>query len=127
MHNIQSDNLARLKQSKRLLINLGYEVRRDVDSNDGYHSVHLFSYEDRRYQTVHDRLTLQFCEHSRYLPANVADERPGVISTYATVRHSRNTRRRRPSSPVRVPHRWRNHTLHNAIVVTAAIAARCCV
>lgn len=103
VHNVQSDNLARLKQARRALVDAGYEVRDGVRSARGYHALVLWSREDRAYTTV------PRAEHSavlRVLRISVHNvQRPVrsiVISTYARVRTSRNMKNRRPSSPVRM-------------------------
>ena len=99
VHNVQSDNLARLKQIRRLLTEIGYEVMSDIWSERGFHVLELWSFEDRSYTTV------PRSPHTRLLkllgiPVNNAHVRPNVISSYAVVKPLRTTRRRRPSSPV---------------------------
>lgn len=99
VHNVQSDNPARLKQVRRLLTEVGYEAMSNIWSQRGFHVLELWSFEDRTYATV------PRSDHTRLLkllgiPANNAHVRPNVISTYAVVKPLRTTRRRRPSSPV---------------------------
>ena len=102
VHNIQSDNLARLKQSKRLLLSLGYDVLRDVHSERGFHSVMLWSFEDRPYTQVPLRTHTAVLRLLKIPVNNIATRLPHIISTYANVQHSRTrSKHRRPSSPVR--------------------------
>lgn len=101
LHSVQSDNLGRLEHATRHLLSLGYELRTLLRSEGGYHEVSFFSLHDRDYARV------PRSRHSDVLRAlrisvNNAHVTPTVISTYATVRHSR-SRRRRPASPVRRP------------------------
>ena len=102
VHNVQSDNLARLKQVKRLLTHLGYDVREDVFSERGYHSILFWSYLDRNYTTVPRRTHSVILNYLKIPKNNIAVQSPNIISTYATVLQSRTTARRRPSSPVRL-------------------------
>jgi hypothetical protein len=51
-HNVQTDNLARTKQIKRLFLHLGYEIFNDIRSEGGFHSITFWSFEDRPYTSV---------------------------------------------------------------------------
>lgn len=99
VHNIQSDNLARLKQIRRLLTEVEYEILTDIRSESGYHVLELWSFENRPYVTVPVRLHGAIL---RLLGISVfnASVRRKIISTYATVKPLRTARLRRPSSPV---------------------------
>ena len=108
LHNIQCDNQARLKHTRRLLLHLGSEARaaiRTVDTPEGeYHTIDFWSLEDRLYHTIPRR------PHNAILKAlklrvNNVHVTPTVLSTYAQVGHSRTSRRRSPSSPVPL-RRW---------------------
>ncbi len=101
-HSVQSDNLARLKTAVRHLVSLGYEVRTPLRSERGYHEVTLWSWHDREYTSVRRSLHTDLLRALRLSVNNIAVQTPTVISTYATVKHSR-SRRRRPTSPVRPP------------------------
>ena len=101
VHNVQSDNMARLKQARRLLTSVGYEAINDIRSERGFHVVEFWSFENREYTTVPRRPHSMLLRLLR-IPVNNAIVRPNVISTYAHLRHSRTSRRRRPSSPVRI-------------------------
>ena len=99
VHNVQSDNLARLKQVRRLLTEVGYDVMTDIWSQSGFHVLELWSFEDQSYTTV------PRSQHRQLLrllgiPVNNAHVRPNIISTYAVVKPLKTARRRRPSSPV---------------------------
>lgn len=99
-HNIQSDNLARLKQAKRLMLHSEYEIMEDIRSEAGFHAFTLWSFLDRNYTTV-PRKTHTAILRLLHIPLNKIDARTTqVISTYATVQPLRYTRNRRPSSPV---------------------------
>lgn len=101
VHNVQSNNLARLKQARRVLLHHGYQLFEDLQSEGDYHQVTFWSHRDREYTSV-PRPT-----HSRVLrllgiPVNRIDfQGPTRITTYATVGSLRRMRQRRPTSPER--------------------------
>lgn len=99
LHSVQSDNLARLKSVRRHLVSLGYEERAPPRSEGGYHEVTFWSLYDRDYAHVPRSRHTDILRALR-ISVNNAHVTPTVISTYATVKHSR-SRRRRPTSPVR--------------------------
>lgn len=101
-HNIQTTNHARLKQILRLLQEYGYETIQDhIHSEDGYHTVTLWSYEDRTYSKV------PRSEHTTLLrilkiPLNNFHRYPHIISTYAQLPPLRTRKPVRATSPRRL-------------------------
>lgn len=100
-HNVQTDSRARTRNLRDRLVGLGYPLAIDVASQSGYHTIDVYSYEDRAYtrasRTAHSRLL----KHLR-VPANKIDSQSAqVISTYTRTRGSR-ARRERAPSPVRM-------------------------
>lgn len=101
IHNIQSTNLARLKQVRRLLMHVGYDVANDIRSEGGYHSVILWSLENITYNQV-PKSTHKAILKLLGISLNNLDAYPHIISTHATVRFSRTRRRARHLSPSRL-------------------------
>ena len=102
VHNVQCDNLARLKQVRHILLDAGYEVMNDLRSEGDMHTMDLWSLEDRPYATVPPARHRHILGLLRVPKNKVQVQQPHVVSTYAEVRTSRNMRNRRPSSPVRI-------------------------
>ena len=87
IHNIQSDNLARLKQVKRKLLHEGYEIHTDVRSESGFHTFGVWSFLNRDYVIV------PRVRHSNVLTSvgisknNIAEQLPHLISTLQRLGH----------------------------------------
>lgn len=101
-HNIQTTNLARMKQIARLLTERGYQRVEDrIHSEAGYHSIDLWSLEDRTYTRVprSDHTALQRLLN---ISVNNLHQHPRVISSYATLPSLRTRKSVRPTSPRRI-------------------------
>lgn len=97
-HNIQTTNLARMKQIRRLLTAKGYEVVGPIHSQAGFHCTNLWSFDDRVYATVprSDHTALQ---RLLKISVNNLHQRPNVISSYATLPSLRTRKSARAGSP----------------------------
>lgn len=102
IHNVQSDNLARLKQAKKTLHSKGYEVFRDVWSEGGFHAFEVWSIGTvapvsrvsvQKHQALLRTLHIPLRTHTHTTP--------NVVSTYAAVGVSRTKRRSPSASPPR--------------------------
>lgn len=99
LHDVQSDNLARLKQTVRTLQSLGYQVveGQGLRSGGGFHAATLWSLEDRVFSRVSRRAHTALLRTLRIPVNQIAVQTTTLISTYATVPLLR-TRRRRTSA-----------------------------
>ena len=93
IHNIQSTNLARLKQIIRGLIDNGYQIVQDIQQEGEYHSVTFWSFYDREYTRVPRMDHSMILKQLRISVNKIDVRRPDIISTYAVVPTSSRTRK----------------------------------
>ena len=100
-HNIQTPNMARMKQIVRLLTQHGYEIVGSIGSDAGYHYINLWSLQDRIYTSVprSDHTALQ---RLLRISVNNLHQRPTIISSYANLPSLRTRKSMRPTSPRRL-------------------------
>lgn len=100
VHNVQSDNLARLKQAKKTLESKGYQLFQDVWSEGGFHAFEVWSLGTvapvSRVSTQKHYALLRTLRIPVRTDTHVT---PEVVSTYAAVDVSRTKRRLASSSP----------------------------
>ena len=100
-HNVQTTNLGRMTQILRLLRDEGYETMGDIHSERGYHSIHLWSYEDRTYSKV-PRSEHTELQRLLKIPVNTLHQHPLIISSSAKLRPLRTRKSVRGLSPRRL-------------------------
>ena len=101
VHSMQVDNRARMDQIRLLMFEEGYDIREDVAfTNEGYYSIMFFCLEDRHYTHVPKRTHTAILKILKIPIRSIDHHTKNVISTYTTVRHSKNMNVRRPTSPV---------------------------
>jgi hypothetical protein len=93
--------LARMKQILRLVLQSRYDVVGSIQSENGYHFINLWSFEDRTYTTVprSDHTKLQ---RLLKISVNNLHQRPNVISSYAKLPSLRTRKSTRVMSPRRI-------------------------
>ena len=101
VHDVQSTNLARLKQIRRLLTEVGYPIALEIRHEGEWHAVTFDSFEDRLYNSVPRSAHTKVLRLLRIGVNRLSAHYPHVISTDVMVPHSR-TRRR---DPTLTPHR----------------------
>lgn len=102
-HNVQTDNLARTKQIKRLFLQLGYQIFEDItsDMTIGFHSIVFWSFEDRPYTTVPKGIHNNVLNLLKIRRDNIQVRSGNLISTWTTLPPLR--RRKSPkTSPKRL-------------------------
>ena len=93
--------MARMKQIVRLLTQNGYEIVGSINTEAGYHYIHLWSLQDRTYTSVprSDHTALQ---RLLKISVNNLHQRPTIISSYANLPALRTRKSTRPLSPRRL-------------------------
>jgi hypothetical protein len=103
IHNIQCNNVARLKQVRRLMLAGRYELYSDEiysDCERGLHSFSVWSLADVSYTFVPRFTHVKILDRLHIPAGNVTHKSAGLISTYKVVGCLRRMLDRRPSRPL---------------------------